>query len=103
MANDLIALKKRIVELANATHPLMDGTMEPIRKIIAENEVVFAVWQDATAENGVDMLIVKGQQKFREIEASGDAAEVRMSAIHCIEREQAFALVDMLGEPDRRH
>jgi hypothetical protein len=102
MANDLIALKKTAVELANATLPLMDGTMEPIRKIIAENEVVLAVWQDATSENGVDMLIVKGQQKLREI-ASSKPAKVRMSAIHCIEREQAFALVDMLGEPDRRH
>jgi hypothetical protein len=96
-------LIKQLVDMANANDALMDGTMAPVKKIINENEVVFAVWQDWSQPHSVDLLLVKGQQRLNEIVANNKSAEVRIAAVKCIEEAQAMALIEVLGEKERRH
>jgi hypothetical protein len=97
-------LLKQIVDIANANDVQMDGTMAPVKRIISENEVVFAVWQDETQPHGVGVHPVKGGQKLREILADGPSgATHRVSAIKCVDLNQALALEQSLGEQDSRH
>jgi hypothetical protein len=100
--DSVVALKRRAVEMANANNDEMDGTMERVKRIIADNDVVFAVWQDQTEGDGVGMLIVKGQALLRRCIAEG-AIQARMSAIKCVCGEQAEALQRVCGERDARH
>ncbi len=95
--------KRRIVEAANRNDDRMDGTMGPVEAIIADNEIVFAVWQDAAEPDGVGTMIVKGQDALRRCAADDTAIKASVSAISCINAEQATALVQVCGERDRRH
>jgi len=85
-------LKRRLVELANVNDAAMDGTMGSVLEIIADNEVVYGVWQDPTEPDGVGTLIIKGANFVHEIAASGKTQECRLTAIKCIAAEQAEAL-----------
>jgi hypothetical protein len=80
----------------------MDGTMTPVHQIIAENEVVFAAWQDARVPDGVGMLLIKGANRIRDVFAAEKDAAVRMSAIKTINADQAEELRQFLGY-DRTH
>jgi hypothetical protein len=95
-------LKSQLVEMANANDALMDGTMAPVLQLVAENEVVFAVWQDEAEPNGVGVMIVKGANKLRDVVATGKERSHRVTAIKCIEAEQAEALRLHVGA-DRTH
>ena len=57
----------QLVEMANANDAIMDGTMRPVMEMIAANDVVWGVWQDATEPGGVGLLIVKGANRMRQI------------------------------------
>jgi hypothetical protein len=52
---------------------VMDGTMAPVRRIVAGAELVLAVWQDQAQDHGVDLLPIKGAKLLSEIVASGTA------------------------------
>jgi hypothetical protein len=91
---------RKVVDLANRNEANMDGTMEPVRRIVAENDVVFAVWQEPEEEYGVDYLIVKGAKLLKEITASRTGQVARISAVKCICAEQAVALKRVLGDRD---
>jgi hypothetical protein len=97
---DLGDFVRKLVDLANCNEALMDGTMEPIKRIIAEGDVVFAVWQDPEAEYGVDCLGLKGEKLLKEIEASQNAQVAQITAVKCICKEQAIALKQVLGDRD---
>jgi len=43
-----------IVELANNNESRIDGTTKPVRRILAENDIVFGVWQDPSKEYEAD-------------------------------------------------
>lgn len=88
-------LKLRMVELANANNDQMSGSMEDIWQIIDQKEVVFALWQDAKEPDGVGMLIVKGATRVRQIAEGAAAAECAVSAIKCLDAEQAAALAQL--------
>jgi hypothetical protein len=65
---------------------------ELIWKIVDENEVVFAIWQDETKPRNVGWRCVKGTDRLGEIACTGNAATVRTSAISCKGEAQAVAL-----------
>jgi hypothetical protein len=94
------ALKKRIVNLANDNEAVMDGTMKPVLNILADNEIVFAVWQDMAAPDGVGILIVKGQKLLMECVSSRRSIRSCVSAIKCVEEAQAVALAHLHGDPN---
>ena len=90
----------RLVDLANRNEETMDGTTEPVRRILADGDVVFAVWQDQEEDYGVDYLVVKGAKLLKEIVASQTGQPMRLSAVKCVCEEQAIALKQVLGDRD---
>ena len=97
---DLGDFVRKLVDLANCNEALMDGTMEPVKRIIAEGDVVFAVWQDPEAEHGVGCLGLKGKKLLNEIVASQNAQVAQITAVKCKCAEQAIALKQELGDRD---
>ena len=91
---------RRLVDLANRNEETMDGTTEPVRRIVTEGDVVFAVWQDPDEEYGVDYVVVKGAKLLKEIVASQNAQVMRIDAVKCTCTEQAIALQQVLGDRD---
>ena len=63
-----LAMKERLVEMANENKAFFDGTTHPIKEMMDGNEVVWAVWQDYEADDGtgVGVMCVKGMQIIRE-------------------------------------
>src|SRR6266516_7210769 len=43
-----------IVELANNNESRIDGTTKQVRRFLAENDIVFGVWQDPSKEYEAD-------------------------------------------------
>ena len=91
---------RRLVDLANRNEEAMDGTAEPVRSIVAEGDLVFAVWQDPEEEYGVGGLAIKGAKLLKEIAASQTPQGIRVSAVKCTCEEQAIALKQVLGDRD---
>ncbi len=91
---------RNLVDLANRNEANMDGTMEPVRRIVAAGDVVFAVWQDAEEEFGVGYLLVKGAKLLKEIVAGQTPRVAPITAVKCICAEQAIALKQVLGDRD---
>jgi hypothetical protein len=88
---------KSIVEVANANAQLMDGTTHPVEAIVANSEVVFAVWQDREATDGVSFHIIKGVQRMKAIAAGTASANVKWTAVPVVDREYAIAAGLSLG------
>jgi hypothetical protein len=91
---------RRLVDVANRNEEAMDGTMEPVRCIVAEGDLVFAVWQDPEEEYGVCGLTIKGAKLLKEIAAGQTSQAIRISAVKCTCEEQAIALKQVLGDRD---
>ena len=101
---------EKMVALANVVHsdlvalPDDRARYEPIKQIIDSAEVVFAVWTDRFAQDGVGHMLVKGQAIARQAVADKKmAVSTRVAAIPCNSAEQAEALLHELGERDSRH
>ena len=86
---------RKLVEMANAAPPTDTQSLE---KYLAAHDVVFGVWQDPKQSNGVDYLVIKGENWFREISASGEAANTRISAVSCREYAEAEAMRRTFGD-----
>jgi hypothetical protein len=54
-SDDHAAFARKLVDLANRNEETMDGALEPFRHILAEGDVVFAIWQDPEEEYGVTL------------------------------------------------
>jgi hypothetical protein len=91
-----------LVDMANANDAIMDGTMKPVMELIASNDVVFGIWQDSAEPGAVATLIVKGENRLRDIIAIGVSQQSRITAIKCTDAEQAEALRQHVGT-DRTH
>jgi hypothetical protein len=66
--------------------------------------MVFAVWTDRFAQDGVGHMLVKGQAIARRAVADNKiAVSTRVAAIPCNSAGQAQALLHELGERDSRH
>ena len=75
-----------------------------VKQIIDNAEVVFAVWTDRFAKDGVGHILVKGQAIARQAVADNKMAlSTRVAAIPCNNAEQAQALLHELGERESRH
>jgi hypothetical protein len=99
--------KANSVEIANAHTVAMKDmnereAMDYVRGIVADNDIVVAVWQDIAEPNGVGLLVVRGANMIREIVASGvTATGVKVSAVPCCDYAEAVTLWQVLGDnPD---
>lgn len=99
----------KIAHLANANRESLDGTTAPVKRIIAENELVFGIWTDPKEPLGVDTLIIKGERRLAAIAESGKPSPpgatkfappngMKMSAVPCSSYEQAFVLRQAFGD-----
>jgi hypothetical protein len=95
---EFAAFLKTLVEIANKNAELNDGTTGPIKRIVADNDVVFAIWQDHSAPYGVNMLPIKGTQRLLEGTRYQIAITPRTSAIPVDNIEMAIAARDVLGD-----
>ena len=101
---------EKMVALANAVHgdllvlPDDYARYDLVKQIIESAEVVFAVWTDRFAQDGVGHMLVKGQAIARQAVADNKmAVSTRVAAIPCNGAKQAQALLHELGERDSRH
>jgi hypothetical protein len=95
-------ITRLLVALANTNDAVVDGPAEAILRLIAANDVVFAVWKDRAAPDGVGTLIVKGANRMRDIAATGVSMKCCVAAINCDTYEQAKALRQRV-DTDRTH
>jgi hypothetical protein len=83
-----------LVQMANANDAVeMDGTMDPVRALIASHDVVIAIWQDFTRPQGFGLMVVKGDDVLRAAFSSQEAFTGKVTAIKCVEAAQAMALL----------
>jgi len=101
---------EKMVALANGVHsdlvalPDDRARYDLVKQIIDSAEVVFAVWTDRFARDGVGHMLVKGQAIVRQAVADNKTAvSTRLAAIPCDSAKQAQALLHELGERDSRH
>ena len=99
-----------MVALADGVHsdlvvlPDDHARYDLVKQIIDNAEVVFAVWTDRFAQDGVGHMLVKGQTIARQAVADNKIAVwTRIAAVPCNSAEQAEALLRELGERDSRH
>ena len=78
-------------------------SMVLVSEQIASNEIVFTVWNDDAAPLGHNLMVIKGQQRLRELTDDNVAPFLKIAAIKCMNAEQAEALHSFEGEPDHRH
>ncbi len=64
MDRDLV---RQLVEWAEANEIQMDGTTDPVRRIIAANDVVWGVWNDPKEPHGVGLYLIKGRRRIQAI------------------------------------
>ena len=82
----------QLLELYGANLTLMGGTTAPVKRIIAEAEIVFGMWPDPSHPRGFEMIIIKGGGLLREVIASGQQPmQYRVNVIPCLGLEQAVA------------
>jgi hypothetical protein len=102
LESDYQRLKAEAVRVANEVRETLTGDFREIEDLIVHHDIVVAIWQDSTEPDGVGMLVIKGQQRLREI-STDEPQKVSFTAIPCIEFEQAEALRQRAGERDKRH
>jgi hypothetical protein len=91
-------LAATIVEMANDNQSRITEDFATVQALIDSHDVAFAVWQDRSQPYGVDYIVIKGVQLLAEVQASGMTRRARMTAIPCINAEQAMALQMVAGE-----
>jgi hypothetical protein len=91
----------------------MDGTTGPVQRIIANADVVFAVWSDPAEPLGIGMRVIKGRRQLGPTVAAGDeqstattrrggkaTESLTWNAVPCMSLEQAIAAQWILGDID---
>ena len=101
---------EKMVALANVVHsdlvvlPDDRARYDLVKEIIDSAEMVFAVWTNRFAQDGIGHMLVEGQGIARQAVADKKmAVSTRVAAIPCNSAEQAEALLHELGERDSRH
>jgi hypothetical protein len=101
---------EKMVALANGVHrdlvalPDDRARYDLVKQIVDGAEMVFAVWTDRFAQDGVGHTLIKGQAIARQAVADNKmAVSTRVAAIPCNSAQQAQALLHELGERDSRH
>ena len=100
---------ERMVALANyvgnelGALPDDDARYEMVVEIVESAEIVFAVWQDRSARDGVGYTMVKGQAIARQAVAVKRSVSTRIAAIPCQNAEQAEVLLQEFSERGTLH
>jgi hypothetical protein len=82
------ALVRQLVDMANANEARVDGTTEPVKRLIDGADVAIGIWQKRDGDVG--LLILKGERVLREVIASGKPMPSSViTAIKCNDQEQA--------------
>jgi uncharacterized Zn-finger protein len=97
-----------MTEMANQHHEAMQGMTEReaadyVKGVIGSATIVYGVYQDAEAPNGVGLHIIKGKREMQVGVASRETIQVRVAAIPCIELEQAIAAEQVYGDGQLRN
>lgn len=87
-----------LIEMANANQQLMDGTTTPVKKIIAENDVVLGVWSDPESRCGVGFHIIKGAPLLNDVIGAGKSRQHKTSAVYVDNFEMAEVARLTLGD-----
>ena len=96
-------LVRLMTERANAHQDAMRGMSDKaatkyVREIVADNDVVFGVWQEPAAPYGVGIRPIKGRQWLEAITTSGVPEMLRLNAVPCAEEAQAVAAEQVFGK-----
>ena len=113
MSNDnveAVLSKQSMLEMANATRAILDGSTSQIEKIIREHDLGVGVFQDVKSDDGVGFHVIKGRKRLQAIAAKApegstpiigpSGAKLRVTAVPCVELEQAIVVQRMWGDPD---
>lgn len=97
-----------IADEANRTAALMDGTTKPVKKLLADYELVFGVWNGEDEESGVGIMLMKGMKRMEALAAAAEPAPegairpnlkgANWTAVKCAAMEQAAACREMFGD-----
>ena len=99
MTEDEDRFLEKLVRLYIAARDLMDGTADPIRRLIDEGDIVYGVWPDAIKPHGVDYGVLKGGELLEK--GSGRVVVLlRETVVPCQSRDQALRIRAMFCSPD---
>lgn len=87
-----------LVSLADANSGLMDGTMGPLRSVIASHDVVVGIWPDRAQPEGWGTRVLKGLPVVQEAAGSSADYQCRLTAIRCESASQAHGLALVFGD-----
>jgi hypothetical protein len=99
---EFATFRAQLAQLYNESIKLLDGTLEPVLRLIEQGDVVAAVWPDPSAPQGIDFLRLKGTRLLREILAGGNplGRGFRATVVPCQSYEHAIATKEWIGERD---
>lgn len=97
--DDLISIES-LIESADGNERLMDGTIEPVMRLLHRYEIVVALWKDAREPHGVGSLMVKGHTRLKQALLAGTypSAPFTVSAFYCEDRAVAEAYLKGYGD-----
>jgi len=99
MPKDEDRFLEKLVRLYTAGRELMDGTADPIRRLIDEGDVVHGVWPDTFKPHGIDYGVLKGGELLDK--GSGQVVVLlRETVVPCQSRAQALRIRAMFCSPD---
>jgi hypothetical protein len=70
-----------LMKLANDNAIQTGGDMDIVRRIIAENDLVVALWPDSARPEGIDLIVIKGADILREVAASQQTYRGKITAL----------------------
>jgi hypothetical protein len=89
---------EKLVTLYIVARDLMDGTADPIKRLIDEGDVVYGVWPDAIKPHGIDYGVLKGGELLEK--GSGRVVVLlRETVVPYQSRDQALRIRAMFGSP----
>ena len=98
MTEDEDRFLEKLVRLYIAARDLMDGTADPIRRLIDEGDIVYGVWPDAIKPHGVDYGVLKGGELLDK--GSGQVVVLlRETVVPCQSRDQALRIRAIFCSP----
>jgi hypothetical protein len=104
MSDEIMPFIEAAVNSANRIRDELEksgGGFDYIKGVVEQAQVAIAVWQDRDAPFGVGWLLIKGQQKLREVATGRRIIKAAaITGIPCMSAEQAEALLQIAGERD---
>ena len=80
---EFATFRAQLAQLYNESIKLLDGTLEPVLRLIEQGDVVAAVWPDPSAPQGIDFSSIKGYQAVARNIGRGKSPRSRLSGYCC--------------------